>query len=154
MLEQAVRHFPSVSADNIVDEAAVFLALTELKNHQRINNKTGAVHAAAWCSPEGDILAVREDVGRHNALDKLIGASIKAGTKFDEGFALITSRASYEMVIKAASVGIPMLCAVSAATQLAVQTAQKMNMTLLGFARSTGFVIYTHPQRLRQKDHN
>ncbi|HXF46608.1 MAG TPA: formate dehydrogenase accessory sulfurtransferase FdhD, partial [Burkholderiaceae bacterium] len=116
---------------------------------QPLARATGAAHGAAWCTPDGDIVAAREDVGRHNALDKLIGALARARTDIDDGFTLITSRASVEMVQKSATVGIALLAAVSAPTALAVRSADECGQTLIGFARGADFSIYTHRQRVR-----
>jgi FdhD protein len=107
------------------------------------------VHAAAWLDVEKGLVAVREDVGRHNALDKLIGALAKANCNFENGWLLVTSRASYEMVQKAASVGITLLAAISAPTGLAIKLADECGLTLVGFARNDNHVIYTHPHRLQ-----
>ena len=147
-LEQVVRQPAAVAAGVQVTEAALESALEALRDRQAINTLTGAVHAAAWATADGAITLVREDVGRHNALDKLIGAMCLAGIDARTGFALITSRASYEMVTKAASAGITLLAAISAPTALAVQLAQSAGLTLVGFARPGQHVVYSHPQCL------
>ncbi|MDR3446281.1 MULTISPECIES: formate dehydrogenase accessory sulfurtransferase FdhD [unclassified Dyella] len=147
-LENAVRHDGAVGNGPTVSRDALELALRELKARQPMNLATGAVHAAAWADASGRILHVREDVGRHNALDKLIGAIHRASVDVDSGFALVTSRASYEMVTKAASAGITMLAAISAPTALAVELARSAGITLIGFARPGSHNVYTHPGRL------
>ncbi|HZP66058.1 MAG TPA: formate dehydrogenase accessory sulfurtransferase FdhD [Rudaea sp.] len=146
-LEAAVRHPPAVPG-GMIDAAALDRALAELGEHQPINGETGAVHAAAWVLPQGGIAIVREDVGRHNALDKLIGAMQRTRTDVRTGFALVTSRASYEMVMKAATVGIGALAAISAPTALAIALAEEANLVLVGFARAQGCSSYTFPQRV------
>ena len=123
-------------------------AMADLVEHQTLQRLTGAVHAAAWCMPDGGIDLVREDIGRHNALDKLVGAMVTARTDASTGFIAITSRASFEMVQKAALAGVGLLVAVSAPTTLAVATADTAGLTLAGFAREHGAVIYTHPGRI------
>jgi FdhD protein len=128
--------------------AALARATGALGGSQALGQQTGATHGAAWCTPEGEIVHVREDVGRHNALDKLIGALVRAEVDGGQGFALITSRASVEMVQKAATAGIPVLAAVSAPTTLAVQTADRLGLTLIGFARGPNFSVYTHGGRI------
>jgi FdhD protein len=147
-LEQAIRHHPAVGTGAWITHASIELALSELQHRQPMNAATGAVHAAAWADADGQILLVREDVGRHNALDKLIGAMRRAGTDSGAGFALVTSRASYEMVTKAASAGITILAAISASTALAIELARSAGLTLIGFARPGTHNIYTHPHRL------
>ncbi|MDN4571958.1 formate dehydrogenase accessory sulfurtransferase FdhD [Pandoraea cepalis] len=142
-LDQVLRPLPTAGAPLRVSHAALAAAYAGLARHQPLNGVTGAVHGAAWCSPQGEILCLREDVGRHNALDKLIGALARSEQPFDRGFVLMTSRASVEIVQKAAQVGIPMVAAVSAATALAVQTAAAAGVTLVGFVRGEQCVIYT-----------
>lgn len=115
---------------------------------QPMQRQSGATHAAAWMSTEGSIELVREDVGRHNALDKLIGAMASARKDFANGALLITSRASYEMVQKAAVMNMGLIAAISAPTSFAVQLAQSMGVTLVGFMRDRGYVVYAHPDRL------
>lgn len=148
MLEDAVRHPAAVGDGPRIEAAALERALDALHAKQPVNSATGSVHAAAWVDVDGNILLVREDVGRHNALDKLIGAMVKAGLDAQQGFLLVTSRASYEMVTKAASAGITMMAAISAPTALAIHLAESTHMTLVGFARPGSYVVYTHPQRL------
>jgi FdhD protein len=116
---------------------------------QILQAKTGATHASAWVDMLGNILMVREDVGRHNALDKLLGA--RAKSSLVEGFILTTSRASYEMVQKTAVAGVAMLVAISAPTGLAIRLAEQTGITLVGFARADQYVVYTHPQRLNME---
>lgn len=147
-LEQAIRHHPAVGAGAQITHAAIERALNDLKSQQPMNAATGAVHAAAWADSEGQILLVREDVGRHNALDKLIGAMRRADTDAGRGFAVVTSRASYEMVTKATSAGITLLTAISAPTALAIELARSAGLTLVGFARPGKHNIYSHPHRL------
>lgn len=148
-LEQAIRRPTPVGAGLPLDADLLSAALRDMPSKQTLNQLTGAVHAAAWLDPDRGIIAVREDVGRHNALDKLIGSLAKAGCNFDKGWLLVTSRASYEMVQKAASVGITLLAAISAPTGLAIQLAEESGLTLVGFARNENHVIYTHPHRLQ-----
>lgn len=143
-LEQAIRPIPSVVAPSLSD-AAIQRSLQQLASHQPLQAATGASHGAAWCDPQGRIQRLREDVGRHNALDKLIGALAREAAPLEEGFALVTSRASYEMVHKCASAGIGALVAVSAATALAVEQAQASGLLLAGFARSGRHLIYHRP---------
>ena len=134
-LEQALRPLPPVTAETRADAAAIFRALGALSAHQPLNAATGAVHAAALCGPDGTIRLVREDVGRHNAFDKLIGAMLRSGSGWDGGFALLTARCSYELVEKAVLSGCPMLVTVSMATSLAVARAAEAGLKLVVLAR-------------------
>jgi FdhD protein len=147
-LEDVLRPLARVPDGPVLAPHALEQALEALAQHQPLNRQTGAVHAAAWASPEGDILLVREDVGRHNALDKLLGALVRGGVDVRGGFVLVTSRASYEMVTKAASLGVGVLAAISAPTALAVTLAQSCHLTLTGFVRPGRHVVYSHPERL------
>jgi FdhD protein len=147
-LEQAMHRPLPVGKGVDVTAPELAEALTALREHQRLNLLTGAVHAAAWVLPGRGIMLVREDVGRHNALDKLIGALARQRTDFGAGFVIVTSRASYEMVQKCATVGISLMAAISAPTGLAVRLAHETRLTLIGFARDASHVVYSHPHRL------
>jgi len=127
---------------------AIDEGLRQLPHWQPLRNLTGASHGAAWCDAQGNIELLREDVGRHNALDKLVGALARQNKPINDGFVLITSRASYEMVQKTARAGIAALVAVSAPTTLAVQMAKSAGVLLVGFARDGQQVIYSQPDRL------
>ena len=152
-LKQAIRQPNPVNGDLTLSAADLRSALTDIKQHQKLNQLTGAVHAAAWAVPGQGILDIREDVGRHNALDKLIGFLLRTGKDLSAGFVIVTSRASYEMVQKTAWVGITLLAAVSAPTGLAIRLANETGLTLIGFARDDQYVIYTHPQRLTHSNY-
>lgn len=147
-LEQAVRPVPAVDCAAVIEGAAVQRALDALDAWQPLQRSTGAAHGAAWCASDGGIVLAREDVGRHNALDKLVGALARAPEPRGEGFALVSSRASYEMVGKAAQAGIGMLVAVSAPTAFAVRLAAEAGITLVAFARTGRLSVYTRPERL------
>jgi FdhD protein len=127
--------------------AAIAAALREMPTRQKLQQITGATHAAAWCSLDGAVQLVREDVGRHNALDKLVGAMVEGGVDPRDGFACITSRASVEMVRKAVTAGITALIAVSAPTARAVRTARIAGLALAGFARRDDLVLYADAER-------
>ena len=148
-IEQAVRHPARVGLGPSVSHAALHNAFEALTRRQTLNAMTGAVHAAAWASPQGELLLVREDVGRHNALDKMIGALVRQGRSVQDGFAIITSRASFEMAQKAAIVGITVLAAISAPTGLAIRVARETGLTLVGFARDGKHNVYAGPNRLQ-----
>ena len=147
-LKQAIRQPNQVKGDLSVSAAELQSALTDIKQHQKLNQLTGAVHAAAWAVPGLGIVDIREDVGRHNALDKLIGFLLRTGKDLSAGFVIVTSRASYEMVQKTAWIGITLLAAISAPTGLAIRLANETGLTLIGFAREDQHVIYSHPHRL------
>lgn len=131
-----------------IDTQAMFKAHSMLRSLQPEKQRTGATHAAAWASLQGDIELVREDVGRHNALDKLIGAMVKAHVNPMQGFLCITSRASFEMVQKTIQSGAGVLTAVSAPTALAVEMAQDHNLLLLGLVRDGRYTAYSHTHRI------
>jgi FdhD protein len=140
-LEAVAKPLPPVAAHEELEPAAIFAALEGLREHQPLTRATGAAHAAAFCSSEGTILHVREDVGRHNALDKLIGALAQAGTDLTAGFVLMTSRCSFELVQKSATAGIGALVTVSAPTALALDIARKARMFLASLG-NTGVVVF------------
>lgn len=147
-IEDAIRRPPPVPAGGHISRESLVGALRALRARQPLGQAAGSLHAAAWVDWSGELAEVREDVGRHNALDKLIGARLRSGQGLHDGFALVTSRASYEMVQKAATLGIRMLVAVSAPTALGVQLARDCGLTLVGFAREEQQVVYSHPERL------
>jgi FdhD protein len=148
-LTQVARPLPRVGPGVKVGVGAIHQALEALPARQPANAETGAVHAAAWATPAGEIVLVREDVGRHNALDKLIGAMERYQTDPEAGFAVITSRCSFEMVQKAATIGIPILVAISAPTTMALRIAEQTGITLVALARSDSINVYTNPGRVR-----
>ncbi len=150
-LQQAIRTPGDIQNDLLLDASDLTESLNAIKQHQKINSLTGAVHAAAWINLNEHVYLVREDVGRHNALDKLIGALMSQRKNPSQGFALVTSRASYEMVQKTAFAGISILAAISAPTGLAIRLAEQVGLTLIGFARNNNHVIYTHHHRLTHK---
>jgi FdhD protein len=148
-LKQVMRDLPPVTAGAPFKLAALHEGMRRLPAQQALQQTTGAVHAACRVDAEGNISFVREDVGRHNALDKTLGALAAVGTT-SEGALLITSRASFEMVQKCATIGYGVLAAVSAPTAAAVRLADKLNVTLVGFVRGSSCGIYTHAQRLQE----
>ncbi|OZG70087.1 sufurtransferase FdhD [Hahella sp. CCB-MM4] len=141
-LEETQRKLPVLHRRGRPTPSVIQHAIQSIGNGQRIQLMTGACHAAAWMDGQGNLLLIREDVGRHNALDKLIGALVQQKVSLDEGFLLVTSRASYEMVYKAVTVGITSMVAVSGATGMAVDTARHSGMNLIGFARQGRQVVY------------
>jgi FdhD protein len=141
-LEHVARDLPMLVDGAPFMRQAIGRAMSQFCALQTLQQATGAVHAAAWCSPEGEVMWLREDVGRHNALDKLIGALATQEVDASTGFIAVTSRASFEMVQKTAMAGVPLLAAVSAPTSFAVATAQRARMTLVGFARRQDLVVY------------
>lgn len=142
-LEAAVRHPTPVASRAHVADAAILQAMSALPAHQPLHSLTGGTHAAAWADINGQVQRVREDVGRHNALDKLIGALASDDVDPTSGFVIVTSRASYEMVQKAASYGIGLLVAVSAPTAYAVRVARAAHVRLVAFARDGRFTDYS-----------
>ena len=136
---------PKVMRGSVIQAADIQTALADLHKHQHLRSQTGAAHGAAWVE-QGIIRHAFEDIGRHNALDKLLGFGARGQIDWQQGFVLISSRASYEMVAKAAMLGIGCVVAVSAPTALAVRMAEAAGITLAGFARPQQFGVYSHPQ--------
>lgn len=147
-LAQVARHPKRVQTNLRISSEVLHSAFDRMTGSQALQTVTGATHAAAWVLADGSIAHIEEDIGRHNALDKLIGALALNSTLTEQGFAIVTSRASYEMVQKAATAGIGLLAAVSAPTGLAVDMAEESGVTLVGFARKQSHVVYAHPQRI------
>jgi FdhD protein len=146
-LDAALRPVPRSANAARVSRAAIQRAMAALPAEQKINKQNGATHAAGWAMPDGTLVAVREDVGRHNALDKLGGALAKAGMP-DAGFVVVTSRCSYEMVQKAAALGAAAIAAVSAPTSLAIETAEQAGIGLVAFVRESRLTVYANPERI------
>lgn len=152
-IEEAIRSVPSVdgsapklSASDIVDSIGL------LSRRQPLHSETGAVHAAGFYVPGKGIVEAREDVGRHNALDKLAGALARAGTERHSGAVVVTSRVSVEMVQKTAAIGAPFVIAVSAPTALAIRTADDAGLCLVALVRGDEFDIFTHPERVTRSE--
>lgn len=131
-----------------VDRSALWRASAELSRRQSVNNATSAVHGAGWATPDGELRIAREDVGRHNALDKVLGSLARSGTPAASGFIVVTSRASYEMVQKAATCGVELVAAISRPTGLAIRFAGAAGVTLVGLLRGESANVYTHPERI------
>ena len=133
---------------------SVIVALPErLRSGQAAFDRTGGLHAAGLFSPSGELVAIREDVGRHNAVDKLIGAQLLAGTMpLNDRILMVSGRVSFEIIQKAAVAGIPIVCAVSAPTDLAIESAERLGVTLVGFLRDDGFNVYAHDGRIDLRD--
>ena len=144
-IEEVLRPLPPVTARIATDRRAIAAALAALRDHQPLARATGAVHAAAFCSPAGAILLAREDVGRHNALDKLIGALARAGTDPASGFILLSARCSYELVEKTVRAGCPMLVTLSAPTSLAAARASAAGLALVALARTDSALVVSDP---------
>lgn len=132
-----------------IEETAIHKAPDKLREAQRVFEYTGGLHACGMFDSNGDLVLMREDVGRHNAMDKLIGAGMEQGINFSEHFVLVSGRASFELVQKAVMAGFPLLAAVGAPSSLAVDLARKFNQTLLGFVRNNSFNVYTCVQRVQ-----
>ncbi len=146
-LTEAVRDLPNVASREVFTPEEIMRAVASLPAAQSLNNETRAVHAAAFWKRGQGLVALREDVGRHNALDKLAGALARGGTS-GEGIVVVTSRLSVEMIQKTAMMGAPLIVAVSAPTALALRTADAAGITVAAIARGDGFEIFTHPERV------
>ena len=142
-LSEAIKPVKTISGLTDITDEAIQNAVNSLHQYQTLQNLCGAVHGAAWCNSSGEIQFIREDVGRHNALDKLIGAIHRQSIDSSDGFVFVTSRASYEMVQKTSSQGIGALAAVSAPTSLAIDLAKDSGLKLFGFSRPGRHVRYT-----------
>lgn len=147
-LEQALRPLPAIGDLPTARPTGIFRALAGLQDHQIVSQATGAVHAAALCDDDGAILIAREDVGRHNSFDKLIGAAALNGLPMNKGFVLLSSRCSYELVEKAAVSGVPLLVTISAPTSLAVERSRDCGLTLVSLARPDAILIMNDPHNL------
>ena len=147
-LAEALRPAPLVVSEVGFTAAEIQAARGSMPQAQQLNALTRAVHAAAFWTPRDGLIALREDVGRHNALDKLVGAMASSGQPASEGIVLLSSRVSVEMVQKAAVLGASVVVAVSAPTALAVRVAEAAGLTLIGIARSDTFEVFTHPNRV------
>lgn len=139
---------PKVSSEFRVRSETIFSAVRTVSKCAMIFRETGGTHAAALFTGEGDLIYLSEDVGRHNAVDKVIGASLLSSVQFERSFLVSTGRQTVDMVIKAARAGIPIVASISAATSSGVSAAESTNITLVGFARGRRMNIYTHPQRV------
>jgi FdhD protein len=148
-LEQVARELAPVPHAHAIAPSVLVAGMHAMQLRQPLQQHSGATHAAAWIDEAGQVTCVREDVGRHNALDKLIGALAKQKTDFSCGALLLTSRASYEMVQKAATMGIGIIAAISAPTSFAVELADRYGVALIGFMRDTSYVMYTHSERFK-----
>jgi FdhD protein len=148
-IDELASRVPTLPAGPVVRREAIVGLPDTMRSAQAVFERTGGLHAAALFDTEGRLVALREDVGRHNALDKLVGSQVLAGAvPLRERLALVSGRVSFEIVQKAASAGIPILCAVSAPTDLAVATASRLEMTLIGFLRGESFNVYGGPARI------
>jgi FdhD protein len=151
--EVALRCDPIPPGSPVVSRAIVLALPDALRAAQRAFDETGGLHASGLFTARGELLVLREDVGRHNALDKVIGQQVLAGgLPLHEGVLMVSGRVSFEIVQKAAAAGIPIVCAVSAPSDLAIQAADRLGVTLVGFLRGDGFNVYSHDNRIDLRD--
>jgi FdhD protein len=148
-ISEAMRPAAVVGSGRQFSSEQIMTAMRSVSSRQKLNIETRAVHAAAFWDVVGGIVALREDVGRHNALDKLSGALARGSVAAGEGIILLTSRVSVEMVQKSAVIGASVMVSVSAPTALAVRMAEAAGITLVAIARADGFEVFTHPGRIR-----
>jgi FdhD protein len=147
-IADVLKHLHPVQPGGSISGDAIHRAIEALARQQPLNQAAGAVHAAGWANADGELTVVREDVGRHNALDKVIGAVMRQDIDHGNGFVVVTSRASFEMVQKATVIGARALVAISGPTGLALRVAEQAGLTLVGFARPGRFTVYTHASRI------
>lgn len=147
-IAEALRPVARVASELAISAQAIYTAMQSFPDRQSLNREVGAIHAAAFARPDGSLVVVREDVGRHNALDKLAGHLATAGIDGGTGFVVVSSRCSYEMVHKTAAAGVPLIASVSAPTALAVEFAEEAGVGLCAFAREGRFTIYARPERV------
>ena len=152
--EVALRSDPIPAGAPVVTRATILALPDALRAAQRAFDETGGLHASGLFSPSGELVVLREDVGRHNALDKAIGSQVLAGRlPLNDTILMVSGRVSFEIVQKAAVAGIPILCAVSAPSDLAISAAERLGVTLIGFLRGDGFNVYSHDGRIDLRDH-
>jgi FdhD protein len=146
-------HCDPIPAGPVISRAVILALPDLLRAAQRAFDETGGLHAAGLFTPRGELVAIREDVGRHNALDKLIGSQVIAGAlPLHQRILMVSGRVTFEIVQKAAVAGIPIVCAVSAPSDLAIETAEPLGVTLIGFLRGDGFNVYSHDGRIDLRD--
>jgi FdhD protein len=150
--EVAIKSAP-LKAGPVVSRAVVLALPDLLRAAQRAFDETGGLHAAGLFTPTGELIAIREDVGRHNALDKLVGSQVLArAMPLGQRILIVSGRVSFEIIQKAAVAGIPIVCAVSAPSDLAIEAADRLGVTLIGFLRGDGFNVYAHDERIDLRD--
>jgi len=148
VIDEALRDTRPVRSDLVLQRDALWHAGEALGARQLLNRETNAIHAAAWAAADGSLRVVREDVGRHNALDKVLGALAREDVDASRGFLVVTSRASYELIQKAAVAGVPILAAVSRPTALAIRLAEDAGIALVGLLRGRTANVYSHAERI------